>query len=46
MLFATITSALTFMPYSNVLVFWKQAIVGVLILVTVLADMVRRHRMV
>lgn len=46
MLFATITSALTFMPYSNVLVFWKQAIVGVLILVTVLVDMVRRHRMV
>ena len=45
MLFATITSALTFMPYSNVLVFWKQAIVGVLILITVLADMVRRHRM-
>ncbi|CAM5769621.1 sugar ABC transporter permease [Labrys miyagiensis] len=46
MLFATITSALTFMPYSNVLVFWKQAIVGVLILITVLADMIRRHRMV
>jgi ribose/xylose/arabinose/galactoside ABC-type transport system permease subunit len=46
MLFATITSALTFMPYSNVLVFWKQAIVGVLILITVLADMIRRHRMI
>ncbi|RFB79037.1 ABC transporter permease [Methylovirgula sp. 4M-Z18] len=46
MLFATITSALTFMPYSNVLVFWKQAIVGILILITVLADMIRRHRMI
>jgi ribose/xylose/arabinose/galactoside ABC-type transport system permease subunit len=40
-LFATINSALIF---TGVSAFWLQAVLGTMILVTVLADMARRHR--
>jgi ribose/xylose/arabinose/galactoside ABC-type transport system permease subunit len=41
LLFATISSALIFLDVSP---YWLRAVLGVLILATVLADMIRRRR--